>query len=399
MKTKFIQICIFVFIIVGSLNIIIPVLKNIHLYTEKFNLKKYEQKYNKSQYIIPQSKNPISDEELLSFAGYKYATGLNPILINSDHPPLGKYFIGWITLLTGNQRMSSIFFAIGIIILISLSIYSITQSWLMTSLGFFFLSLDSMFIDQIIHAPILDIIQVFFLLLYLLLLQKWIKRESMCTLFFMGIALGCMSSIKLYFPIFVVLASTFVSLLIIKKSTKKIIFVLFIIFLLTFSVYLLSYASFFIQGYSIRQFFGTQKWIFLFWKNNSVQSSKFIGDALTLILFNQWKVWWGTQPYIQFERWTFLWPIFFLSGIISSIYVLWLKLKLKIFVSSNAIVIPYAVWILFATIYLSFLPISPRYILILFFPIYIVIPVVIQLITNLKIKDQNSKLSIINNKK
>jgi len=196
----------------------------------------------------------------------------------------------------------------------------------------------------------------------------------------MGLALGAMSSTKLYFPVFVVLAVTFITLMLLKKPLKKIFILLTSLAFITGFVYTLSYLSFFMHGNSLRTFLGTQKWIFLFWKNNSVQSSKFIGDALTLILFNQWKVWWGNKTYIQFELWNILWPIFFISGIFSSIYVLVNSFKMKhslLFQSSILI----AVWIFLSTVYLSLLPISPRYLMILYLPIYIIIPLVLKLLT------------------
>lgn len=380
MKKNLSLIATLIFFIVAVINIINPIKQNVGKFTERFDPKLYEKKYNNSQYVIPQSKNAISDEELLSYAGYRYATGTNPILINSDHPPLGKYIIGWFTLFTGNNRMVSIFFAFGNLALVFFIIYFLTRSTLLSSFGILLLSFDSMFVDQIIHSPILDIIQVFFLVLYLLFLIFWIKKEQLWKVIAMGLALGAMSSTKLYFPVFVVLAATFIALILLKKSLKKIIILLFSLALITGSVYALSYLSFFMHGNSLRSFLGTQKWIFLFWKNNSVQSSKFIGDALTLILFNQWKVWWGTKTYIQFELWNILWPIFFITGIASSVYVLVNTLKIKrdlLFQSSILI----AVWIILSTAYLSLLPISPRYLMILYLPIYIIIPLVLKLLT------------------
>ncbi len=379
MKKNLSLIATLIFFVVAAVNIINPIKQNLGKFTESFNPKLYEKKYNNSQYVIPQSKNPISDEELLSYAGYRYSTGTNPILINSDHPPFGKYIIGWFTLLTGNNRLVSVFFAFGNLILVFFIIYFLTKSTLLSSFGILLVSFDSMFVDQIIHSPILDIIQVFFLILYLLFLIFWIKKEQLWKVITMGLALGAMSSTKLYFPIFVVLAATFITLILLKKSLKKIIILISLLTFITGLIYTLSYLSFFMHGNSLRSFLGTQKWIFLFWKNNSVQSSKFIGDALTLILFNQWKVWWGNKTYIQFELWNILWPVFFVTGIASSVCVLinTFKIKHNLLFQSTILI---AVWIFLSTAYLSLLPISPRYLMILYLPIYIIIPLVVKLI-------------------
>ena len=381
MKINLSSIAILIFFVVTAVNIINPIRQNFGLFTERFNPKLYEKKYNNSQYVIPQSKNPISDEELLSYAGYRYATGTNPILINSDHPPLGKYIIGWFTLLTGNNRSVSAFFAFCNLILVFSIIYFLTKSTLLSSFGMLLLSFDSMFVDQIIHSPILDIIQVFFLILYFLFLILWLKKEQLWKVIAMGLALGAMSSTKLYFPVFVVLATTFITLVFLKKSLKKTIILISSLTFITGLIYTLSYLSFFMHGNSLRSFLGTQKWIFLFWKNNSVQSSKFIGDALTLILFNQWKVWWGTKTYIQFELWNILWPTFFVTGIGSAIYVYVTAFKSvkKTLLLQSAVVI--STWIFLSIAYLSLLPISPRYLMIFYFPTYILIPIMIKLVT------------------
>lgn len=377
-----------IFTLIALVNLFNPIRQNISKFTERFNIKTYEKQYNQSQYVIPQSKNPISDETLLSYAGYRYATGTNPILINSDHPPLGKYLIGWFTLMTGNNRLVSIFFALGDLILIFMLIHLTTGSALLSSLGILFLSFDSMFPDQVIHSPILDIIQVFFLLLFFLFFIKWLKKEDNWKVVFMGLALGAMSATKLYIPVFVVLATTIITLLILKKSVKQIIFLIASVAVLTATVYTLSYLEYFLKGNSLRSFLGVQKWIFLFWKNNSVQGSKFIGDALTLMLFNQWKVWWGNRTYIQFELWTILWPVFFVAGAASSIYIL-IKAGRIYFSKKTGILknnllfqsaVLLAVWTLLSASYLSFLPISPRYLLIFYFPIYVIIPITIKLI-------------------
>jgi hypothetical protein len=387
MKTKLSLLTALIFFIIALINVVNPIRQNLGKFTERFDPKLYEKKYNNSQYVIPQSIHPISDEELLSYAGYRYATGLNPILINSDHPPLGKYIIGWVTLLTGNNRLVSVFFALGNMILVFSLIYFLTKSFLLSSLGILFLSFDSMFIDQITHSPILDIIQVFFLLFYFLFLIFWLKKERFWKIIIMGLALGAMSAIKLYFPVFVVLATTIITLIFLKKTVKKNFLLILMVTLLTGLVYTFSYLVFFLKGNSFHAFLGVQKWIFLFWKNNSVQSYKFIGDALTLILFNQWKVWWGNKTYIQFELWTILWPVFFVAGVISATYILvnavkiFFSNKVKIFKNNLLFqsLILISVWIFLSTIYLSFLPISPRYLMILYFPIYIIIPLMIKL--------------------
>src|SRR3990167_3285667 len=54
----------------------------------------WEKRYLESQWVNPMSKHPIGDHGLYTWAGWAYVHGENPILINGETPPLGKYFIG-----------------------------------------------------------------------------------------------------------------------------------------------------------------------------------------------------------------------------------------------------------------------------------------------------------------
>lgn len=364
--------------LISIYNIGLPIINNFGLYTEKFNPKLYEKKYNNSQYVIPQSKQPISDEELLSYAGYKYATGLNPILINSDHPPFGKYIIGWFTLITGNNRIVSLFFGFSTLVITMYIIWLLTKSYLLVALGFFMVSVDTIFLDQILHSPVLDIIHVFFLLLYFLLCIKWLEKKSLPLLIAMGLTLGAFASTKLYFPAIVLLFFSSGFLILLKKPLKKVGFFFVINVGVAFLFYLASYTSLFLHGNSLRAFFGAQKWIFLFWRNNSINTGEYFGNILPLVLFNKWHVWWGTQKYISFEHWTIFWAVFFIFGIIAAGYFIFINRNMLLWQAKKIQVkdepaLLLSLWTVVAVAYLMFIPVSPRYLMIIYFPMYITI--------------------------
>lgn len=364
------KIATYFFLAIAVFNIFAPVFNNRNKFLEKFDVKLYEKKYNNSQYVIPHSKNPISDEELLSYAGYKYATGLNPILINSDHPPLGKYIIGWSTLLTGNNRTVSLFFALANLVLLMLIVFTITKSRLLSVMALFFISLDTVFLDQVIYSPVLDIIQLFFFLFSSYIFLLWIKTKKNLLFVPLGISLGAFSAAKLYFPAIIF---SLVIFLISLATTKKFIksgVLIFLTVVLAFITYAASYTRYFMLGNSFRSFFGVQKWIFLFWKNNSIQVAKYYGSVIPLILFNRWKVWWGDKQYINFEHWSVFWPIFFILGIVSILYF-FSKGYPRNFYSFSAHF--FSIWVSLFTIYLCLIPISPRYLMLLYFPIYILV--------------------------
>ncbi len=372
------KIVLIILTCISAYNLLFPIFTHSQIFTQRFVPLVYEKKYNNSQYVIPQSKTPISDEELLSYAGFKYATGLNPILINSDHPPFGKYLIGWFTLLTGNNRVVSLFFGGGVIILLCSIIFFLTQSYLLTALGLFMLSVDSIFLDQLLYSPVLDIIHVFFLLLFFLFFLFWLKNKCNVLIISMGLTLGAFASTKLYFPALILLAYTTVFLLLIRKSIKLVITFFCTNLVIGFIFYMMTYTSFFLHGNSLRGFFGAQKWIFLFWKNNSINTGAYFGNMLPLILFNRWRVWWGTQKYIPFVHWTLFWPAFFSIGFIASVWFVYqyatsMRLKKNKLKQADQPELFLSLWIIIATIYLMFIPISPRYLMIIFFPMYITI--------------------------
>src|SRR3989304_5124811 len=78
------------------------------LLSRKFDLKNYEKLYNGSQWVDPLSKKPVGDDIVYTFAGAKYITGENPIMINSEHPPLGKNLIGLSAIYLKNEYIFSL---------------------------------------------------------------------------------------------------------------------------------------------------------------------------------------------------------------------------------------------------------------------------------------------------
>lgn len=385
-KKIHIRLLLIVLAIVAIMSHVMPVISDFGRYTERFDAKKYEDSYNKSQYVIPQSKHYISDEMLLSHAGYAYVHGLNPILINSDHPPLGKYIIGWITVLSGNNRVSSLVFGFIIYLIVSVLIYRLTASWNGVLLGIVFLSTDTVFRDQLYYAPILDIIQVSFLLAYILFFFLFLETSKKIYLLFMGLSAGAMAGIKLFFPVIVLLvvSAAYLGILNLFGKRNKItsdIIALSGVSVLAGLTYMMSYLMLFIQGGTVRTFLGVQKWIFLFWKNNSIDTAQVWGNIVPFILFNKWKVWWGTEPYISYEHWSVFWPMYFIVGMGIALAILFTTAKKIVFEKKNTISskLPdsfklfLSMWVVIALMYLLFIPISPRYLMILYFPIYILI--------------------------
>jgi hypothetical protein len=80
---------------------------------------------------------------------------------------------------------------------------------------------------------------------------------------------------------------------------------------------------------TVIDFLKSQLWIFHFWSDNPVNKVIKYGGAIPLILLNKYYVWWGNKPVIPYEDWTILWPVAFVLGFISVLYLVTKKLKEK----------------------------------------------------------------------
>src|SRR3989344_8395973 len=149
-------VLVLVSLIIFSLNIFWYKYRNLNSYNPNY----YKNKFLNSQWVISGSNNPISDEELYSYAGYEYVEGINPILINSETPPLAKYIIGSSILFFDNQNVFNYLAGFISLCLIYLLAYEISSSIFVSSLAVFLTSTSSLFLEQLIHLPQLDIFQL-----------------------------------------------------------------------------------------------------------------------------------------------------------------------------------------------------------------------------------------------
>src|SRR3990167_1727362 len=217
-KSIFLTIFLFIF---SFYNIVNPIVNNWSKFSEKFDPNLYEKKYYKSQWSVPNSKNPISDEELYAYSGYKYLKGINPILISPEVPPLGKYLVGTSIQIFGNQRIFSIIIAVLSLLVIAHIVYEATKSLFASSLAVFLTSINSLFIDQIIHSPQFDIFQLFFLLLFIIFFFLYLKYQTILYLVASGLSMGYFNSTK-FFLLYFILMNAFVFIFFTIRKTNLI---------------------------------------------------------------------------------------------------------------------------------------------------------------------------------
>ncbi len=306
----------FVLILASFIYLFIIITSNKNIYLTKFDAKKYERKYYQSQWSIPNSKTPISDEELYSYAGYRYINGLNPVLLNPEAPPLGKYLIGLSIALFKNQNIVPLIINLASLLLISLIVLITTSSLLAASLALFLTVVNTLFIDQLIHPAQLEGSQLFFLLLFLLFFWLYQKKKKLLLMILSGVTLGGFFSTKVFVLHWGLINLFFIIYCLLKKE-KVINFIktIAVINIISLTVFTATYFRYFLIGNTLRSFLGTQKWIFMFYRQSGIQTSKILGSYLSLTFFNQWRFWSEGYPFIKYESWSILLVVYSISSI------------------------------------------------------------------------------------
>ncbi len=338
------------------------------LYTKQYDPKNAEKKFYESQWSVPNSKKPISDEELYAYSGYRLINGGNPIIVNPETPPFGKYLIGFSILALHNERIISVVAIFLSIALVFMIVFQISKSMFAGALAVFLTAINSIFVDQLISAPQLDIQQLVFLLLVFLLIVQHEKNHKTIFLIGAGIAFGLYLSIKVFFISFLLLNAWFILYFFLKyRKILKTMSQIIMLNIAALTTYALTYFSYFLHGGTLRGFLGVQKWIVLFYSQSSIDSTKLFGNYLSLIFFNKWRFWSAGYPYVRFSSWSVLWPICFAVGAFASYQYLKSKSRFKnqawVFIS----------YLLIYNVFLFIVPVFPRYLVLLFVPMSIVI--------------------------
>jgi hypothetical protein len=260
-----------------------------------------EHAFNTSQYRLKNPKSVIPDETVFSYAAGAYLRGVDPIYINSEHTPLGKYIIALSIHFLKNENFPTLIFGIfSLIILWLLSRQVLKDVWI-ALLPPIFLLHEQVFLDQFRYIPLLDIIQLPFILLTLLTFIIELKKKKFV---WTAISIGLVMSVKT--PIAgILLVGTFLFYFLVSKAWKD--GLRFSMFLpISFVPLFLSYTKTFIDGYSLSQFIGFMKWIILY------QQSKleYPFSVWRLVYLNQWQTWWGDRSFLQAVDWQISWPIF-----------------------------------------------------------------------------------------
>jgi 4-amino-4-deoxy-L-arabinose transferase-like glycosyltransferase len=286
----------------------------------------YKKAYYSSQYV--QKKNPIiiPDQTFRSFAGGAFLKGLNPIMITHDHPPLGNYIIALSILIFDNPRTIMVpILAFAILGVFLVSRQAIGNSLIsLIPLGIFINR--PLFLNKFKYLPLVEPIQFPFILFAFYFFIKALKEKRYIKwLALTSLLLGGVISTR-FFITGAVIAFCMVLYLLIEKRgiSKKLIY-----FVLTLPISLVvlvaSYTKTIMDGYSIVQILGVQKYILAYHKSKFIFPFSF----WDLLLFNKWHTWWGDNEISSDPQWVILWPISVFLTALHAIYALFKKFSLN----------------------------------------------------------------------
>lgn len=356
---KFIVIFCFVIILLHLFQIIYS---QRALFTQGYDVPYWKDRFEHSQWVLPLSKRIIGDDGLFAYMGHDLANGGSLSGFDSEVPPLGKYFIGLSIKTFNNPLYYSIFFGLGSLALFYMIGIRIFRNKVNSLLAVSVLFLDPLFFSQFWQSA-LDIYQLFFLLAHVLfityLINKKTDTDNKCIFYVLmsGFCLGLFAEVK--FPILLPLILVIESIFFILRRTRR----EYLLYLVSLgSAILIVNIKFFLDGNSIIDFLGFQKYILFFYLKSQLVVNY---GAIWQTLFS------GNFPSVssrelsRINEWWIAWPIISIVGLLASI--------LFVFKKRTPLVLKgLGLFILGSLFILTIIPFYPRYMVIILPFLYLV---------------------------
>jgi hypothetical protein len=312
-------------------------------YMQQFDAKYWEKRYNESQWVIPNSKNPIGDDGLFTYTAWKYIQGEDPQFLVPEYPPLGKYILGITILIFNNQNIFALLSGLFVLITFyKLNKLLFVKNNILAFVPVLLFSLEPLFYTQL-RAPFFDLL---YLLLLLLTFYFFLQKRFL----FAALFLGCFASIK--FPVTVGLIVVVQLLYLISQKETRQIRKYLLILPLVGVIYVLSYLRFFVLGHSFFDFLALQKYIINFY---AIGAKAVHHSVWEMIMTGNWPTWFGTTQRV--DEWQITWPLLLLSFIYTSIHI----------IRKKTLGIPFFIqlWVVGYLLFLSVVPVFPRYLLLI----------------------------------
>lgn len=318
---KKVLFCLLVFAILIQSITIITTHRNEYFNRDYHNqFESLKRLYYSSQYTQKKPTAIISDEVFESFAGGVFLKGMNPIHIVHDHPPLGRYIVSLSILLFDNAQTIMIFLMLTTYMSIFLVGQRVIKNRFLALIPVAIFANEPLIINKLVHAPSPEPIQLPFIILAFYFFLLSVKSKRKILLYFLAsLMLGIVISTRFFVTGLAILGVWTLYLFVLKRSIKDLIR-LYLVLPISLVVLVLSYTRTMMDGYSIIQVFGIQKYILAYHKSAFVHAFSY----WDLLLFNRWHTWWGDQKIISDPQWIVLWP---LSVAIGAISYLWISIK------------------------------------------------------------------------
>ena len=303
----------FLFLLIAALNIFNFIKTHPGHFNEEFSPDLHRKLYGQSQYILKEPISEIADEIVYALAGWEYVHGLNPILLNGEQPPLGKYFIGLSELWFNNSRFTAPIFNILCLVALFWLLNLLLESRILAAVLTTIFSFEKVFIAQMLYSPNLDNIQLFFVLVAFCFFVKFYKSGKF--LIPALLSLGLVAATKFWITAFIILIVWLLSLLLtldrkkLKPFTSPISLTILMGALLI--PLLASYYQSFAQGMSLREFFGTQKYIYS-WHSAKLEFNPIA--VWDLLLLNRWH---NRGEIVKAVDWQLTWPILTILSVVA----------------------------------------------------------------------------------
>ena len=280
------------------------------VYTSRFDPAYWKDRYEHSQWKLPQSQRGIGDEGLYLHEGYVLVNGADPTLYNAEVPPLGKYAIGASILLFGNGYLFGILATTAALV----AFFFLAKSVLPKSLALattLLVAMDPLVTSQF-AATMLESLQLLFFLVTCLLVLSLLKQKSVLKIpafiLAIGAGFGAFSAVK--FPLLSPVIG-FCILAIIWQKTKRVAPILLFL-AVSFIIYLIPYLRYFLLGHTITNWLGVQKWVINFYLHANLLPN--FGSFFTA-LTTGWIQNFFTRGWERAAEWSPVWPFIFIAAL------------------------------------------------------------------------------------
>lgn len=321
-------------------------------YTYPFSPEFLKKIYGQSQYVNLKPISVLPDEAIYAFAGWQYVQGVDPAVFNADQPPLGKYFIGLSELLFRNERIPGPFFNVLCLVALFCLSFVVLKNKLLALVVVAFFSLEKIFIAQMLYSPLLDNIQLLFILLAFTFYILSLKNQKYITLAM--VMLGGVMATKFWITGFVIYVAWIAHVILRTQIDRK--YRQLKMFLLaspfTIITLILAYLPTLLRGGSPKTVLAVQHYIYQFHQGKLQLDPVAIWD---LLLFNRWHM--GVIK--TAADWQISWPVITVFSLAAIIYLI-LKKKNKDIVAGPIGLL--AIWTIVYMVLLSVGEVLPRYV-------------------------------------